>query len=91
MLSARTACLQVAAPRRPACACTGGHKPAAAKFGQADRYVTQRLRSLMVKKLDGQEAWSGLACRQVLQCNKDWFNGLGLHRLRGAIRYPKTV
>jgi len=45
-----------------------------------------RLRRLMIKKRGrnlraGQaQAWTG-----------DWFNGHGLHRLRGTIRYPKAA
>lgn len=59
---------------------------AARKFGQVDDYVVRKLRSLMLKKRGrnlrpGQvKAWSG-----------DWFHGLGLHRLRGTIRYPKAA
>jgi RNA-directed DNA polymerase len=59
---------------------------AARKFGQVDDYVVRKLRSLMLKKRGrnlrpGQaNAWTG-----------DWFHGLGLHRLRGTIRYPKAA
>ena len=59
---------------------------AAVKFGQADAYVVFRLRRLMVKKR-GRNLRPG----QVLVWNEDWFNGHGLYRLRGTIRYPKAA
>jgi len=59
---------------------------AASKFGQVDDYVVWRLRSLMVKKR-GRNLHAG----QAGQWTEDWFNGHGLYRLRGTIRYPKTA
>ena len=59
---------------------------AALKFGQADDYVVQRLRSLMIKKR-GRNLHAGQA--QVWA--EEWFNGHGLYRLRGTIRYPKAA
>jgi RNA-directed DNA polymerase len=59
---------------------------AATKFRQVDDYVVWRLRSLMVKKR-GRNLHAG----QVDQWTEDWFNGHGLYRLRGTIRYPKTA
>jgi len=59
---------------------------AAIKFRQVDDYVVMRLRSLMVKKR-GRNIRAG----QSRRWNEDWFNGLGLHRLRGTIRYPRTA
>jgi RNA-directed DNA polymerase len=59
---------------------------AANKFGQIDEYVVRRLRTLLVKKR-GRNLRRG----QVDQWSADWFNHLGLHRLRGTIRYPKTA
>jgi RNA-directed DNA polymerase len=59
---------------------------AAKKFRQVDWYVVGRLRSLMVKKRG-----RNLRAGQTGQWTEDWFNGLGLHRLRGTIRYPKTA
>jgi RNA-directed DNA polymerase len=56
------------------------------KFRQADRYVVDRLRGLMVKKR-GRNLHAG----QVRQRNKDWFNEHSLHRLRGTTRYPKAA
>jgi RNA-directed DNA polymerase len=59
---------------------------AAAKFRQLDRYTVTRLRRLMIKKRG-----RNLRAGQVLQWDEDWFNGHGLHRLRGTIRYPKAA
>jgi RNA-directed DNA polymerase len=59
---------------------------AAAKFTQVDDYVVSRLRRLQVKKR-GRNLKPG----QARQWTEAWFNELGLHRLRGTIRYPKAV
>jgi RNA-directed DNA polymerase len=59
---------------------------AAAKFRQADDYVVQRLRSLMIKKR-GRNLHAG----QADAWTEEWFNGHGLYRLRGTIRYPKAA
>jgi len=59
---------------------------AAAKFRQIDHYVVRKLRTLMVKKRG-----RNLRAGQVLAWDEDWFNGHGLHRLRGTIRYPKAA
>jgi len=59
---------------------------AAEKFRQADGYVVWRLQRLMIKKRG-----RNLRAGQVGQWTEDWFNGLGLHRLRGTIRYPKAA
>jgi RNA-directed DNA polymerase len=59
---------------------------AAKKFQQVDDHVVWRLRRLMVKKRG-----RNLRAGQTQQWNQDWFNGHGLHRLRGTIRYPKTA
>jgi RNA-directed DNA polymerase len=59
---------------------------AAVKFGQADRYVVMRLRGLMVNKR-GRNLHAG----QVQVWTEEWFNGHGLHRLRGTIRYPRAA
>lgn len=56
------------------------------KFRQIDDYVVRRLRALLVKKR-GRNLRPG----QALAWNEDWFNHLGLYRLRGTIRYPKTA
>jgi len=59
---------------------------AAGKFRQADDYVVFRLRRLMIKKRG-----RNLRAGQTLTWKEDWFNGHGLHRLRGTIRYPKAA
>jgi RNA-directed DNA polymerase len=59
---------------------------AADKFRQIDRYVCWRLFRLMVKKRG-----RNLRAGQADQWTEEWFNGHGLHRLRGTIRYPKAA
>jgi RNA-directed DNA polymerase len=59
---------------------------AAAKFRQVDRYVVSRLRGLLIKKR-GRNLGPG----QIYRWTEDWFNELGLYRLRGTIRYPKAA
>lgn len=59
---------------------------AADKFRQVDRYVVWRLFRLQVKKR-GRNLHAG----QANQWTDDWFNELGLYRLRGTIRYPKAA
>jgi RNA-directed DNA polymerase len=59
---------------------------AAGKFRQIDWYVVGRLRSLMIK-----ERGRNLRAGQTRPWTEDWFNGLGLYRLRGTIRYPRTA
>ena len=59
---------------------------AADKFRQADDYVVWRLRRLMIKKR-GRNLHAG----QARQWDENWFNGHGLHRLRGTIRYPRAA
>jgi RNA-directed DNA polymerase len=59
---------------------------AADKFRQADDYVVWRLRTLMVRKR-GRNLHAG----QADAWTEDWFNGHGLYRLRGTIRYPRAA
>jgi RNA-directed DNA polymerase len=59
---------------------------AAEQFTDLDRYVVWRLRRLMIKKRG-----RNLRAGQVQQWTQDWFNGHGLHQLRGTIRYPKAA
>ena len=59
---------------------------AANKFRQVDNYVCFRLFRLMVKKR-GRNLHAG----QTQGWTEDWFNGHGLFRLRGTVRYPKTA
>jgi RNA-directed DNA polymerase len=59
---------------------------AAAKFTQVDRYVVARLRRFQMKR-EGRDLRPGEANRWT----EDWFDGLGLYRLRGTIRYPEAA
>ena len=59
---------------------------AAQKFRQIDQYVVRRLFRLLVKKRG-----RNLRAGQADQWTEEWFNGHGLHRLRGTIRYPKAA
>jgi RNA-directed DNA polymerase len=59
---------------------------AADKFTQADAYVVWRLRTLMVRKRG-----RNLRAGQASAWTEDWFNGHGLYRLRGTIRYPRAA
>uniref|UniRef100_UPI002609459A group II intron maturase-specific domain-containing protein n=1 Tax=Mycobacterium sp. TaxID=1785 RepID=UPI002609459A len=59
---------------------------AATKFIQIDRYVVRRLFRLMVKKRG-----RNLRAGQAGQWTQEWFNGHGLHRLRGTVRYPRAA
>ena len=59
---------------------------AAIKFRQVDAYVAWRLRRLMVKRRG-----RNLRAGQASQWTEEWFNGHGLYRLRGTVRYPKAA
>jgi RNA-directed DNA polymerase len=59
---------------------------AAQKFRQVDDYVVFRLHRLMVKKRG-----RNLRAGQARAWTEDWFNGHGLYRLRGTVRYPKAA
>ena len=59
---------------------------AARKFIQAGGYVTWRLKRLMISKRG-----RNLRAGQAQTWTEEWFNGHGLHRLRGTIRYPKAA
>jgi len=56
---------------------------AAIKFGQLDDYVNWRLKRLLLKR-HGRHLRAG----QAVAWTGDFFHALGLHRLRGTIRYP---
>jgi RNA-directed DNA polymerase len=56
---------------------------AARQFNAVDSYVVRRLRSLRVKR-KGRNLQPGEARRWT----REHFEGIGLHRLRGTIRYP---
>jgi group II intron reverse transcriptase/maturase len=59
---------------------------AADKFGSIDAYVTWRLKRLLVQRHRRQ-------CRadQATHWTAAFFHALGLHRLRGSIRYPEAA
>ncbi|MFB9627562.1 group II intron reverse transcriptase/maturase [Nonomuraea helvata] len=59
---------------------------AATKFRQIDNYVVWRLHRLMIKKRG-----RNLRAGRSRQWTEEWFNGHGLHRLRGTIRCPKAA
>ncbi|HEY9106456.1 MAG TPA: group II intron reverse transcriptase/maturase [Roseateles sp.] len=55
-------------------------------FLDVDDYVVKRLRSLRVKR-----AGRALQAGQTQRWDRDYFESLGLHRLRGTIRYLATA
>ena len=59
---------------------------AARRFNQLDSYVWRRLRSLRVSR-KGRHLRAGEAERWT----SDYFHNLGLHRLRGSVRYPERA
>jgi len=59
---------------------------AAIKFGQVDAYVWWRLKRLLIKR-HGRQLRAG----QADHWTADFFHALGLHRLRGTIRYPEAA
>jgi RNA-directed DNA polymerase len=61
--------------------CTGN---ASRKFNQLDGYVYRRLHRFMVKRYGRH-----LAAGRAAAWTRDWFWDLGLHRMRGTVRYPK--
>jgi group II intron reverse transcriptase/maturase len=56
---------------------------AGTKFLQVDHYVGRRLQRLRLKR-----AGRTLQADQVERWNREYFESLGLYRLRGTIRYP---
>jgi RNA-directed DNA polymerase len=63
--------------------CTGN---AAIKFGQIDDYVVKRLRSLRIKR-KGRHLRPG----EAKAWTREYFEALGLHRLRGTVCYPEAA
>lgn len=59
---------------------------AAQKFRQIDDYVVRRLRKQLIRRR-GRNLKPG----QAAEWTEDWFNGHGLYRLRGTVRYPRSV
>ncbi len=58
---------------------------AAKRFNQLDTYVWQRLVRLRIQR-KGRNLKPGEAKRW----SREYFHGLGLHRLRGTVKYPET-
>jgi group II intron reverse transcriptase/maturase len=58
----------------------------AIKFHLVDRHVEKRLRKFLIRR-QGRNLRPG----QVTQWRGDWFKAVGLHQLRGTIRYPGVV
>jgi RNA-directed DNA polymerase len=59
---------------------------AADKFVSMDRYVTWRLKRLLIKKRG-----RNLRVGQADRWTRTWFHDQGLHKLMGTIRYPKAA
>jgi ribosomal protein L30/L7E len=59
---------------------------AARSFNQIDSYVYERLRGLRLKRANGQ-----LVPGTASKWTREYFEGLGLHRLRGTVKYPETT
>jgi len=59
---------------------------AADKFIQVDRHVAWRLKRLMIKKRG-----RNLRAGQADGWTREWFEGQGLYRLSGTVRYPKAA
>jgi len=59
---------------------------AASRFNQLDTYVWRRLRSLLRKRKERH-----LRMVECRSWTSDYFHNLGLHRLRGTVRYPEAV
>ena len=56
------------------------------KFVEIDRYAVDRLRGFLVKR-KGRHLKAGEANRWT----REHFEALGLHRLRGTVRYPERA
>jgi group II intron reverse transcriptase/maturase len=59
---------------------------AAKHFNQIDTYVYGRLRGMRVKRAGRQ-----LSAGESAKWTRDFFWNLGLHRLRGTVKYPEAV
>jgi RNA-directed DNA polymerase len=59
---------------------------AAIKFAQMDTHLWRRLQRFMIKRKG-----RNLRARDYLQWDRDFFWRLGLHRLRGTVRYPEVA
>ena len=58
----------------------------ATKFGLVDKHVEKRLRKFLIRR-QGRNLRAG----QVTRWTGDWLKTVGLHQLRGTIRYPGVV
>ncbi len=56
------------------------------KFLQVDRYVVDRLKGFL-RRRHGRSLRPG----QFVRWTREWFEGHGLYRLRGTIRYPAVA
>jgi group II intron reverse transcriptase/maturase len=56
------------------------------RFNQLDGYVWRRLRDLRIKSKSRQ-----LQPGEAARWTSDYFHNLGLHRLRGTVKYPEVV
>jgi len=59
---------------------------AAKHFNQIDTYVYERLRGSRVRRAGRQ-----LSAGESTKWTRDFFWNLGLHRLRGTVKYPEAV
>ena len=59
---------------------------AARKFNQTDEHVWRRLRVFLIRR-----AGRNLHAGRANQWTRDFFWNLGLHRLRGTVRYPEPA
>jgi RNA-directed DNA polymerase len=59
---------------------------AARRFNQLDTYVWRRLCALRMKRKG-----RALRAAEVERWSRDYFHGLGLHRLRGTVQYPEAA
>ena len=59
---------------------------ASKRFNQLDSYVWRRLVRLRVQR-KGRNLRPG----EVARWTRESFHGLGLHRLRGTVRYPESA
>jgi len=59
---------------------------AAKKFNHVDEYVRERLRGFLIRRKG-----RNLRAAEVGRWTREFFEALGLHRLRGTVRYPGVV
>jgi hypothetical protein len=59
---------------------------AARRFNQLDTYVWLRLKALRIKRKG-----RNLRPKEAQRWSRDYFQNLGLDRLRGTVRYPEAA